>query len=310
MNTNTLDTTVQLGEPLVHAGIAITPLYPRLDPVADYVTLEDALPLGFQVTELDASGSVPELAVHNPTDHDVLLYDGEELLGAKQNRILNVTVLVAAGAKTVIPVSCVEEGRWAERSAAFSAAPQAANPELRRRKSTLLSAEPLTPGLAQYDVWDTVRAEDARLGVASPTRAHSDAYRSHDRELDQLASRFPLAAGQCGALVAVGEQLCLDYLSRPAAFARLYSKLLRGYLLDALGRDPQKPTDSGAFLAAVSTATRARRHSVGRGHDLRLHGPGVTGSGLELDGELIQLSAFSTDDHQPRAQIARPSRRS
>src|SRR5256885_12588694 len=31
-----------------------------------------------------------------PLKANVLLYDGEELLGAKQNRILNVTVLVAA----------------------------------------------------------------------------------------------------------------------------------------------------------------------------------------------------------------------
>lgn len=37
---------------------------------------------------------MPTLAVENPLDENVLLYDGEELVGAKQNRILNVTVLV------------------------------------------------------------------------------------------------------------------------------------------------------------------------------------------------------------------------
>ena len=35
----------------------------------------------------------------NPLDDRVLLYDGEELVGAKQNRILNVTVLVEARSK-------------------------------------------------------------------------------------------------------------------------------------------------------------------------------------------------------------------
>jgi hypothetical protein len=37
----------------------------------------------------------------------VLILDGEELVGTKQNRIVNTTILVAAGCEIVIPVSCV-----------------------------------------------------------------------------------------------------------------------------------------------------------------------------------------------------------
>jgi hypothetical protein len=43
--------------------------------------------------------------VVNPLEENVLLYDAEELLGARQNRILNVTVLVAAQSNARIPVS-------------------------------------------------------------------------------------------------------------------------------------------------------------------------------------------------------------
>ena len=141
-----LEGTIQLGEPVEHRGIVIAPLFPRQTPVAEYATLEDALTLGLRIHEVSEAGVVPELAVTNPTDANVLLYDGEELLGAKQNRILNVTVLVAARSRTPIPVSCVEEGRWSRRSASFAAAPHAAHPELRRRKAQMLSAEPFCPG--------------------------------------------------------------------------------------------------------------------------------------------------------------------
>src|ERR671930_1654670 len=113
---------IQLGEPVEHRGVVIAPLFPRTDPRAEYLTLEQAIALGFHVTEVDAAGSVPELLAKNPLDANVLLYDGEELLGAKQNRILNVTVLVPAHAETRIPVSCVEQGRWAARSAGFASA--------------------------------------------------------------------------------------------------------------------------------------------------------------------------------------------
>jgi hypothetical protein len=113
--------TIQLGDPAEHRGITIWPLFPRRTPVASYVTLDDALPLGFAVTESDEAGSVPELTPRNPLDSDVLLHDGEELSGAKQNRILNVSVLAAARSELRIPASCVEQGRWSARSKAPSA---------------------------------------------------------------------------------------------------------------------------------------------------------------------------------------------
>ncbi len=122
---------IQLGDPVERRGVVIAPLFPRTDPRAEYLTLDEAIPLGFHVTELDAAGSVPELLAKNPLDSNVLLYDGEELLGAKQNRILNVTVLVPARSETKIPVSCVEEGRWHARSAHF--APSARTRTARRR---------------------------------------------------------------------------------------------------------------------------------------------------------------------------------
>ncbi|MGH3113727.1 MAG: ARPP-1 family domain-containing protein, partial [Gaiellaceae bacterium] len=136
----TFTAALQLGQPVAHRGIVIAPLFPRSQPRAAYVTLDEALPLGFRVTEVSAAGLVPELLARNPLDAAVLLYDGEELVGAKQNRILNVTVLVPARSETVIPVSCVEQGRWSARSVAFSSARHTAHPELRRVKAEVLLA--------------------------------------------------------------------------------------------------------------------------------------------------------------------------
>jgi len=51
-------------------------------------------------------------AVVDYTGASILILDGEELVGAKQNRVVNTTLLIAAASSTVIPVSCVEQGRW------------------------------------------------------------------------------------------------------------------------------------------------------------------------------------------------------
>jgi hypothetical protein len=306
--------TFQLGEPVEHRGIVVTPLFPRRDPVADYVTLDEALPRGLRITETSASGSVPELFVENPTDSAVLLYDGEELVGAKQNRILNVSVLVGAGAKLPIPVSCVEQGRWSRLSERFSAAPHISHSHLRRLKAETLAAQPLALGLAQGQVWDEVHEKQVRMGVRSETGANRDTFEAHAGRLEELESAFVLIPGQCGAVLGIGNDLCLDAVSRPDAFALLWPKLRAGYLLDALERLDSRATSVeriSGFVGSVAEAHATRGPSAGLGQDVRLRGPGVVGSGLELDGETIQLSAFTSEDGGSRAfgRIARPSRR-
>jgi hypothetical protein len=302
------------GEPTTHRGIVVCPLFPVADPVASYLTLDEALPRGLAISEVSESGSVPQLAVSNPLDERVLLFDGEELVGAKQNRILNVSVLVEAGTTLPIPVSCVEEGRWSRRSAFFDSAAHFAHPEVRRSKAEALAAQPLALGAAQRTVWESVRAKSDRMGVSSPTAAQSDLFASHEAQLDELADAFPLRPGQAGALLALGDTVCLDWVSRPEAFERLWPKLRQGYLLDAVEQLDGPAAGErliAGFVRRVAAATRTRQRSPGLGDDVRLRGDGLVGSGLELDGELLQLSAFSSDGGASRAfgRIARPSSR-
>ena len=62
--------------------------------------------------------SVNDLVVANPTPLPILVYEGEEVLGAQQNRTFDESVLIAAGATVKARVSCVEAGRWAAFAAA------------------------------------------------------------------------------------------------------------------------------------------------------------------------------------------------
>jgi hypothetical protein len=114
-------------------------------------------------------------------------------------------------------------------------------------------------------------------------------------------------------VLALGDDLCLDYVSRPDAFERIYPKLLRGYMLDALERldRPAASVDRvGAFVREVAAARRTRRPSAGLGEDVRLESAGSIGSGLEFDEELLQLSAFTSGrGERTFGRIARPSRR-
>ena len=75
------------------------------------------------VTEVSDSGSVPNLNVVNTGKTPVLILDGEQLLGAKQNRIVNLSIMLAPKSETTIPVTCVERGRWSRVSDEFRPSP-------------------------------------------------------------------------------------------------------------------------------------------------------------------------------------------
>jgi hypothetical protein len=225
-----------------------------------------------------------------------------------------VTVLVGAAATMPIPVSCVEQGRWSASSSAFGAASHISHAHLRRRKAEMLAAQPLARGVAQSEVWSEIGDKQMRMSVDSRTAANSDTFRAHGEGLRALEDEFPLQPGQCGAVLAIGGDRCVDMVSRPDAFAYLWPKLRAGYLLDALERLDEHPTpieQIRGFLEEVGDAVVTRGPSAGLGNDVRLRGPGVVGSGLALDGERVQLCPFTSDDGGQRAfgRISRPSRR-
>ena len=315
------------GEPATYRGITVVPLDPVSEPVAAYITLAEAIALGLSVTEVDEDGVVGELLVANPTPHRVLMYDGEELEGAKQNRILNVSVLVEAGSTLVVPVSCVEAGRWnynadanGDHQRVFSAVRRTSSPRVRRAKEEHLRSAPLARGAAQSAVWGAVDETHQERGSSSPTTAYSDAVRHVQPDLDKLVGHFPLRPGQCGVVLGyAGAVVCMDAVSRAEVYEGLHQALLAGYIMDALSFVDGKgigKREADDFLAAVSAAETTRRPSAGLGDDLRLSAQAASGSGLEFDREVIQMTAYRTvhgSDPAPgthqTARIARPTRR-
>jgi hypothetical protein len=290
--TTTLDVPFQLGEPAQAYGLTLTPLFPLHEPVCAYVSMDEAFEHGLVIGEVDEAGDVGQLEVTNPLHVNVLLYDGEELKGAKQNRILNVSVLVAAASRARIPVSCVERGRWSWRDRRFSAAGHVVSPELRRSKATSLRTDALAPGAAQMAVWQTVDHQLSHRGIESATAANADGFAARAAEIGGLAAQLAPEPGQWGVIASLpGGGWCLDGVSRPEVFARVYRKLVTGYLYDVLHEAREGSPPEQAFKA-LSECAVARRPSVSLGSDVRLQGKSVVASGLEVDGELVQISGY------------------
>ena len=165
-----------VGTPARHRALSVYPLRraDKYTPLA-YLVLDEALATNqFRITEVSESGTVPRLLAINNCSSPILLLDGEELIGAKQNRVLNLSIMLAPHSKTEIPVSCVEAGRWRADSLAFQTAQRLQFARGRAQKMAQVSRSLLISGEAASDqiaVWDAISAKSARMRVASPTGA-------------------------------------------------------------------------------------------------------------------------------------------
>ena len=301
---------VALGTPCAHRNLMLTPIILKDDPLSQIepVSLEEALAAGaILVTEVSAEGHVPELRVRNSGETPVLILDGEELVGAKQNRIVNVTILVPPQSETVIPVSCIEAGRWGYSRPGFAASGRVLSQEIRFSKALAVTKNLKERGVRFSDqraVWSGVSKALFALGAASPTSALSDGFDSRATAIDGFLEALKPQPGQIGVIYRIGGVLAgLDLFGSKTAFAHAFPKLLRGSALQSLAgfdKVDGAQTDDRQFLHTVFNATADRFPAVGLGEELRFDTDEICGGALELDGGLVHLFAFqrrSNNDH-------------
>ena len=305
---------VEPGASQRHENLTIFPLIAGVQPDLPYLLLGDALGSGaVSIGEL-GSGSVPSLVASNKGEVDVLILDGEQLIGAKQNRITNRTIILESITETVIPVSCMEQGRWRHATDEFRSRPKPRHaPSRVRRKAreveAAFAASPMQASAsvlhqAQSAVWHEIRDVGVSMGVSSDTGAMDEIYDRHTESLDDWIAQFPIEDGQVGLLAFLGGRpLAMDVVGSGSLYAHLHERFLGGYCMDALAaRGNRKhenggpaPAAAGRFLAKVGSATRGNAPTAGKGTYHLLSGPAIGAeltSVVDHEERLVHLSAF------------------
>lgn len=189
------------------------------------------------VEEVSKGGSVPELLVKNDSDHFVLLLDGEEMAGAKQNRVLNTTILLDKRSKTLIPVSCTESGRWAYSSDQFSSSGNIMSSKLRRRKSSSVSESLKSPVSSyasdQSAVWASISEQHEHAGTHSLTGAMQDVFKSRAEDLKKYEEVLRPVPHQVGFFVFIdGKPAGCDIFSKNHSFKQVFDQLGKSYAME------------------------------------------------------------------------------
>jgi hypothetical protein len=259
---------------------------------------------GLVISESSGIGVVGKLIALNNTGSFLLLTDADVLAGAKQNRVLNKSVLLSPYSKTILDVSCIERGRWRYTTDKFSSSPTVADTGLRKTKAQSISDNIIKPEdnfRTQQSVWSQISFSMQEEGFASVTENYSDLV-FHKEEKQK--HNFPVCEpenGCNGLAVLIDRKIaCVDIFGTEEVYRYYFPKLRDSAFLQVKNRNAEKVVDKHeAFYKVLDLLDRYE--ITDKTQDLNYSGAGslllrvgneFVGVELECEGHLIHRSMF------------------
>jgi hypothetical protein len=269
----------------------------------DYATLDEALDAQWiEVTEFTDAGQVPRIKIINRSEHMVFVMAGEQLVGCKQNRVVNASIMVPPHSEMPLPVTCVESGRWGYSSPAFSSARSSSHRGLRAMMAGQAAESYRRSGVPSSDqaaVWQEVSRKLETAGSRSSSQALHDLFCDYASTLEESVKKFPAPAECNGAVFVVGGRIAgADLFDKPDTLVKLWPKLIKSCTIDALDPSSTESPESMAqeeisrWLDAAASAKLESFPSPGMGRDVRIEGEDVIGASLVVDDHPVHMELF------------------
>ena len=295
--------TIKLNEPISFNNLTVYPIDVPVDYLENFISLDDAIKNNWiDITEISEGGSVGNLKVKNNAPCSVLMLDGEELVGAKQNRILNTSILIENEKEIIIPVSCVEEGRWQYRSRNFRTSDAVFFSYGRKNKMRDVNMYSEKTGefrSEQHNVWEDVAFMRKKSKAKGNTGAMRDVFEDKKMDIDSYLNNIPFNKEQNGMLVFInGCLMGCDIITNKKVFESYYRKILRSYAIDAIYSESKEKTDIPSekqiedFWVKASIVDTFPIKSLGLGYDWRITDKDIIGSALVVEDKLVNVTLF------------------
>ncbi len=278
-----------------HENMAVVPLKSKISYKLDILTLKKGLELGLvEVTECEKS-TVNTVVVKNNAVTPLILIDGEEILGANQNRIVNSTTLIRAKSSQNIPVSCTEQGRWAYKSK-FKQSEYMANYKTRRTKEV---ASRLTDNY-QSEIWNSIHDLESENSFKSLTHAMSESYDNLKIDHNKFLKEFKKVDGQSGVLIIQnGEIKGFEIFYNPQIYAEYHEKILRSYLIDNKIENTLftiNPDEIESVILNAEKSAFKKRESSGLEEKFEFENDSGLGTLYTFGDEVVHWSYFKKEE--------------
>ncbi len=238
--------------------------------------------------ELDPP-DINRIAFDNKVNHPVLMLDGEEIVGAMQNRIIADSILVKAQSTTDIPVICAEEGRW--NAIGEFRTGYCSYPSIR----AILSRRGKRENTLQKRVWTEIERKLTATKTLSTTSSMHDIYNNLEDEVTRYVEGFEsLNHDTIGFIGVTGNKILgCDLFLDHATYRKFEERLVRSYALDAIEhrKSSSRGVDAAGFLENIKNSLNKKKISKKK-HHFVLKEDRFSGQGLVHDGRIIHLSVF------------------
>ncbi len=245
------------------------------------LTLQEAMQR--QVLRVYETSDVNELAVENVSKQfDVFIQSGDIVKGGKQDRVLAVSIIIAARSGRIkIEAFCVESGRWQKRGNEDSNQFSSSNDRIVSKELKLAA----NGARSQQEVWARVSEAQDKLSrnvggtVAAPT-SHSSLQLSlengkvaatADEYVRKLSNLIDGKSDVIGYAFAVnGEINSADTYVSNALFKKLWLRMLKAAAVEAVAEQngrtaaaPAKPAMVRAFMSDADSGRAEERAASG-----------------------------------------------
>jgi hypothetical protein len=285
------------------------PVVGRTIPRYSYVTLDEAMKRRLITVSEKDNEEVNKIIIRSKSSERVFIMDGEEIVGAKQNRILNTSIMIAPKQVAEVPVSCVEQGRWTKVSENFDTGGTQLFARARQSNTAHVNynyeASPSAGAQSnQGKIWSDVAKKRESLSMPNASGAMHDAYVRYDKDINNYLKQFKTVPDQVGIVFAIdGEIVGADIFDQHSTLDKLFLKLVKSYALDAIEK-VSKPTvktpDKESVrqflrLMFAKDASFKDYDSPGEGRDVRITSPKMNGASLVAGNRPVHISLFASE---------------
>lgn len=325
-----VNATAPLENPLEEMALSITIQPPRthkdltIYPISagktwdktSYMTLDEAGAKGLLRISEVGGGRVPKVKAENLGNRKIFIMTGEIITGAKQDRMSAHDVVLGKTKKPVVlPVYCVEQGRWVMKSHQFSAGGTAGTKKLRRSAVKKYN---------QGKIWSDVAEKSAKASVNNATGTMQAVYNDPRirKEIEGYIKAFedlPRKTHNMVGFVIVsnGRISNADIFVNPKLLKGLWKKLLRAGAVDTVTEKEtpnQMPSlkEVQEFMNFGFGGEFNKIPNPGSGREFLMEGEnGVSGSTLINGASIVHLALFSKEKGENPRELrgdSRPSR--
>jgi hypothetical protein len=298
---------IKVGQPISNEDVTVVPLFGKIDDDCKYMGCGEALDKELlKVQEISESGSVSTLTATNRAEKPVFIISGQGLKGAKQDRIVNVSIIINIRETINVPVSCVEAGRWNYSKDNVFRKSNVAAPQVRYSLHKSVNKNVKTQknfGSDQNEIWGSVHKVAEERCVESETSCLNDVYDNYETRLKDFSEKIKYPDKSCGLAVFNGSKLVsVDYFGHPELMKANWNDIVRSVALGAVDtlnkpavrkHGPLKvDQEIKKFLDGIAESAVSPEKSPGKGQYVRSQSKKHEAGLLIDDDKLVHLSGY------------------